>query len=310
MLVNREGILAKVEPLGTYNTDPTPVAGTDDVLIENPAWSPEGLNMIDRPTVRASIGTVKHIYAGMMKTISFDVELKGSGTAGTPPEVGPLLRACGLGETIVASTSVTYAPVSTGHESCTIYYFQDGKRHVLTGCRGNATLNLQAGSYGKWTFTMMGHSGASTDVSFPTLTYDSTVPVPLTGLSFSIDSYSAIVNTLSLDLGNDIQTPSSLAQSDGYGESRIIERDVKGTLDPEEVLVATYDFESKLRSGATFSMTTGAIGSTGGNIVTVTCPAVSYRNIGPGSREGIRTAELEIGCAESSGDDEISIAFT
>ena len=63
------------------------------------------------------------------------MELAGSGTAGTAPRYGALLQACGLSETIVASTSVTYAPVSSAFSSATIYFNNDGIRHILTGCR-------------------------------------------------------------------------------------------------------------------------------------------------------------------------------
>jgi hypothetical protein len=73
------------------------------------------------------------------------VELAGSGTAGTAPAYGSILKACGFSETIVASTSVTYAPVSSSFSSVTIYYNVDGVRHKLTGCRGTFTLNGTVG---------------------------------------------------------------------------------------------------------------------------------------------------------------------
>lgn len=38
--------------------------------------------------------------------LAFRVEAKGSGTKGTAPPFGPLLRACGMAEMIVATTSV------------------------------------------------------------------------------------------------------------------------------------------------------------------------------------------------------------
>jgi hypothetical protein len=46
--------------------------------------------------------------------VEFDVDLVGSGTAGTAPAWGPLIQACAFAEVIVASTSVTYNPVSSG----------------------------------------------------------------------------------------------------------------------------------------------------------------------------------------------------
>jgi len=122
MLVNREVILAKIE--GTYGVDSVPVEGTDAMLVENVSWSNEGLRMNERPAVRANIGMLQQVFGGKLFTVTFDVEMKGAGGAiDVPPEFGPLLRACGIGETITPATDVTYTPVSTGHESVTIYYF-------------------------------------------------------------------------------------------------------------------------------------------------------------------------------------------
>ncbi|WP_444932401.1 hypothetical protein ACJJIF_22000 (plasmid) [Microbulbifer sp. SSSA002] len=71
--------------------------------------------------------------------VTFNAELKGSGAAGTPPEIAPLLRACGLAETITAGTSVEYNLASEGHESITLYLYEDGSLYKLTGVRGTWT---------------------------------------------------------------------------------------------------------------------------------------------------------------------------
>ena len=75
MIINREVILVKEEV--TYNTDPVPTEGANAVLVENPAWQNEGLRMNERPAVRSSIGQLQHVYGGMLRTVTFDVELKG-----------------------------------------------------------------------------------------------------------------------------------------------------------------------------------------------------------------------------------------
>lgn len=307
MLVNREVILAKIEV--TYNTDPTPGAG-DAILVEEPSWGHEGLRMVERPAVRANIGMLQSIYAGRLETISFACEAKGSGTAGTAPEVGVLLRSCGFDETIVAVTSVTYAPVSTGQESCTIYYYRDGKRKIITGCRGNVTMSLEAGGIGKYNFTMTGHVAAETDTAMITPTYDSTVPVPLIGVPFAIGGYSAVINALNFDMSNTVATPASIAAADGFGEVRVTKRDVNGSFDPEDTLVATNDWLGDFTAGTTAALDTGVIGSTAGNRYRVQMPVVYYRDVAPGDRDGVRTLDVTFGATESSGDDEVSIAYT
>jgi len=310
MLTSREVILCKEE--STYNTDSAPTASADAILISNPSWANEGLRMNERDVVKKTLGKKKSIYGGSLKTVTFDVEIKGSGTAGTAPDLGVLLEICGMTETVVASTSVTYAPESdpASMKSGTLWYYQDGLIHKLTGCRGNFSANLETGNVGMFSFTITGHSVAPIDGAIVTPTVDATDPVSIKGTSFTIDSYAATINSLAFDMSNTVAMPADMNATDGYGEIFVAQRDINGTFDPEMELVATEDFDGNFRSGAAMALTTGAIGATAGNILTVTMPAVSYRDISPGDRDGIRTYELAYGAAESSGDDGVSIAFT
>ncbi len=308
MLTNREIITFKLE--NTYRTDSTPAVSADEVLVENPSWTHEGLRMAQRNPVRVSLGKLAQIYAGTLKAVSFDVELKGSGTAGTVPELGTLLRACGMGETISAGTSVTYASVSTGHEPFTMWYYQDGTLHKLNGCRGNVAFNLAAGEIGKLSFTITGHPGTVTDATLPTAAYNATVPAPFINAGFAVDSYADVINALTFDLGNTIATPPDVNQSNGYGEIQIVSRDINGSFDPEHELVAVEDFIGNFTSGKSMALTTGAIGSTAGNICTITMPGISFRDVSPADRDGIRSLEIPFGAAETTTDNELSIAFT
>ena len=102
--------------------------------------------------------------------LTIEVELAGSGAAGTAPAWDPLMRSCGNSVATVASTSVTYAPESTTHESCTIHYFDDGIRHVVIGSRGSWSLNAEVGQIPVLTFTMTGRYATPTDDGIGTVT--------------------------------------------------------------------------------------------------------------------------------------------
>lgn len=308
LTTKRKLLLAKVEV--TYNIDPTPSAGTDAVLVEDLNWSNEGLKMVERPAIRPSLGTLQQIYAGRMVSVSFSAEVKGSGAAGTAPELGALFRACGLDETIVASTSVTYAPVSASLESATLYVYEDGKQIKVTGCRGNVSFALEAGNKPMATFTMTGHVAAQTDVALPAATFDSTTPEPFIGGSFTIDSYSAVISALNFDLGNALVYPEDVNAADGYGEVIITGRDVNGSINPLDELVADEDYIGNFTAGSTMALATGGIGATAGNILTVSMPAVYYRDASSADRDGIAALDLAFGAAESTTDDEVSLAFT
>lgn len=308
MLVNREVILFGIE--SAYNTDPTLVPATHSILVEEPSWSNEGLRMVERSPVRQNIGMLQQVYAGRLETVTFNVEIKGSGTAGTAPELGPLLRACGCGETIVPATSVAYSPASTGHESGYMYYYRDGKLRKLGGIRGNFTSAFETGNTGKLSFTLTGHPVDEVDSAIITPVYDAIVPAPVIGAAFAVGGYSAVINALNFDAGNTLAFPPSINAANGYGEILITRRDVNGSFDPEDTLVATNDWMGDFTGGTSMALDTGVIGATAGNQFRAQMPAIYYRDMAPGDRDGVRTLDATFGAVESAGDDDFTITFT
>lgn len=306
--IYREAILAGIE--STYDTDPTLTAGANGVLVEEPAWNLEGLRMIERNPIKASHAREQKIFGGTLRKVSFKCEVKGSGTAGTAPEIGPLLRACGMSETIVASTSVTYSHVSTGFESLTLYYYMDGLQYIITGARGNVELTFEVGNRIMASFEFVGHSVAPTDVALVAPTYDTTTPEALIGAPFAVNSYAAKINSITVNLNNQIAMPADITAADGYHEIQITGRAPSGSFDPEHTLVATQDWEGDLRAGTLRALTTGAIGATAGNIVTMNLDNIGYMDIGQGERESLRTNDIPFECYENAGEDEVELVFT
>ncbi len=307
LLRKRSGILLKIE--STYGSDAVPLVGTDGMLVENLKWNNQGLKMVSRPAVRSTLGQLRQLYGGRLINLTFDVELKGSGAAGTAPEIGPALRACGLGETIVASTSVAYSPVSTGIESATAYVFEDGKRHVVTGCRGNVKFTFGAGNKGMASFTLTGHVADPTDVAFPSITVDSNAPGIFVQAAFEIDGFSGKISELMFDCGNKISTPEDCNSADAYGDVLIVDRDVNGSINPLDELIANENWIGNFSSNAVMALSTGTVG-TAGNQYAITMPAVSYRDVSPDEREGVASLTLPFGAAENTGDDEFTLTFT
>ena len=136
--------LIVIETESTYGTDPTPT-GADAVLVRDLSITPQSSDVVSRDLIRPYLGASQQLLANTRVECTFSVELAGSGTAGTAPQYGKALKACGLAETIVANTSVTYDPVSTGFESVTIHYNIDGVRHKMTGCRGSVAISANVG---------------------------------------------------------------------------------------------------------------------------------------------------------------------
>ena len=310
MLDRRAVILVKDEV--TYNTDSVPVAGTDAIMSEDFKWAFVSSRMHQRRPVRASLAAMKPIYAGTLISVSGKTEIKGSGAAGTAPEIAPLLRASGWAETISGGVSVTYKPTSVqaSIKSSSMYFYDDGLLLKITGARGKTNVDLAVGSVGylNWEFT--GHFVSVTDVALPSATYDSTAPSPLLSVPFAADAYSAVISKLAFDLGAEISTDESIAAADGYGEVMVVGRQVTGSFDAARVTKATYDFIGKWQSGAVIALDTGVIGGTAGNKYQITMPAITHTEVGRGARNNIGTYEMKFAAAENTGDDEVSIVFT
>lgn len=306
-LQRRRLLLAKVEL--TYNTDPTPTGSANAVLIEDLNWQTEGLRMVERPAIRSSLGALQHLYGGSLLACSFKVEVKGSGAAGTAPEIGDLLLGCAHAETISASTSVTYAPASASQSSLTLYIYEDGTLIKMTGSRGTVNFTGEVGERLMAEFTFVGHFSGPTDVALATPTYDSTVPPILINGSFSIGGFSAVIQAFNFSSGITVETPPDLSATDGYGQVLCTSRDVAGSINPEQPLVASHDFMAAFKAGTTEAVNLGPIGSAG-NQFQITMPAAYYRSISPSERQGVLAYDLPFGAAEDSGDDEYAIVFT
>lgn len=279
-------------------------------LVEDLKWSPANERMAERKPTRATFGELKKIYAGHLVEVSFSMEIKGSGVAGTAPEIGDCLKACGFAETITASTSVEYLPATTGQKSCTIYVWEDGDLIKLVGCMGKVTFDLATGAIGKASFTFTGHQkGNISATAFPSPSYSAIVPVPIIGVAFSLGG-ALDVSKLSVDMGISVATPDSMSSVDGYGDIYISDRNVTGSIDPLAKTADQKDYLVDWKSGTESALTTGAIGSVAGNKYTLSMPKV-YNAAAPkaGDRSGQISRELSLHALPTSGDDEFSLLF-
>jgi hypothetical protein len=146
-------LLAKVE--NTYADSALTFAGTDAMLVSNLDVTPLDGTMIDRELVLPFLGNRQKITGQRLFRLSFDVELTVGTGLGVAPKWGKLLVACGFSQTVVATTSVTYAPVTKPGANDSSVAFDvnvDGNRHIGRGGRGTATFVLEAGELPRISF--------------------------------------------------------------------------------------------------------------------------------------------------------------
>lgn len=309
--VREQALFAKLE--STFGTFNTPV-GTDVLQVMNLKPNPaENLRWISREIIRSSLNDEQGLYGGALMGFEFDVELKGSGAAGTAPRFGPLLQACGLQETIVASTSVTYRPISTltSHKGVSIGYKAGGVYRTAKGCRGNVSMTLAAGMPAKLSFKMVGQINTEADAAAPSPTFETTRPPPFLSAAFSIGAFACPIAELSLDLANTVAISPDPNSANGYGEVRVTARKTAGKVNPEAKLIATKDYVGIFRANTLQAMVTGTIGGTAGNRWALNIPNAYFMNVPFGERDQLLTHEIEFGAAESASlDDEFNLVLT
>lgn len=104
-------ILVKLE--STYGTDSVPTA-TDAVLCKSLNINPLEGSSVQRDLIRPYFSNAGSIRVENFVSIDFETEIAGSGTAGTAPEWGALLKACNFSETITATAITTLTSTAIG----------------------------------------------------------------------------------------------------------------------------------------------------------------------------------------------------
>jgi hypothetical protein len=304
-------LLAKEE--STYGTDPTPTTGSNAFLAYDVELRPQS-TVIERNPMSVTLSREKTKNTFKFYEISFMVEIAGSGSAGTAPRgVGDLLEACGMSETVVGATSVTYKPATSSLKSVTIYGHKDGIMYELNGCVGNVNIIARAGETPKYQFSLSGLYNIPADTTFPSsATFDSTQPEVCQGLTYTFGSSLAPnASSLEINLNNEIGRLDTFAGADGIAAFAVTSRNPQFTLETEAITRATSDGDlwSDLGTFTSRAMSL-ALGATAGNICTITTPAAVIDNMNVVDRNGIQSYSLTGSLARSSGDDEVSIAYT
>jgi hypothetical protein len=310
MIDEKRAIIAKIE--GTYGTDAVPSGATNAILAKNITWTPLSGGYADRAAVALpSLGRFSSKTAIKRGMIEFDVELTGTGTLGTPPPYGPLLRACGLSETIVAVTSVTYAPVSGPFDSVSIYANIDGLQQKLLGCRGSVSLSMPNEQIPMLHFKLLALYALPTDTALPALTltaFQQPLPFNRTNTTpISLHGFALGMQQGDIDLANDVQYQSFPGGSE---QVFIVNRAPIGKVEMEHPTMAAKDFFTLVDSAATgaFTFTHGTVAT---NKIQLNANQVRLTNPTRGNVRGIATLKMDLELAPSNAlNDEFSLVYT
>lgn len=296
-------ILAKIET--TYGTDPTPTGAANAILATSVQLEPILGTEVSRDLLLPYLGSQGMVLSGTYGRIKFEVEVAGSGVAGTAPAYGPLLRGCGMAQVINAGTDVAYNFVSTSEEAVTIWAMKDGIKHVLLGCRGAFTIEGAPNSILRYVFTFTGLLGTITDAAMPAVTltaFIKPVPVNKANTTATLHGHAGACESFSFDSGIEI-APRLLINHESI---EISDRVASGSIVFETVSLATVDWFAKALAHATDELAI-VHGITAGNIVEFNAPKVQIGRPTYGATNKIINNSVPLMFLPDAGNDEFEI---
>lgn len=277
--------------------------------------SPYEGSRIERTRMREQFGADAEINAGPNVQVTTTVPLAGSGAAGTPPNFGMLLRACGLAETIdntVDSEKVEYRPATDDHESFCVWFVEDGQLQKVPGVRGTLEANFPAGEFPTAAYTLTGlyqrpevHAGP---LSQTLSDIEDEIPVNKqnTG-TFSVHGHQGCGQSLTLTLGNEVTYRNLI----GCESVMITNRVVTGQVEIEAPDLATKNYFTAIESHETVTAAAIAFehGKTAGNIITLSAPKVQLSTLSRTDSDGIVHYQMDTRYLPDEGDDEFVLTF-
>lgn len=305
-------VAAKIET--TYGVAQT-LAAADAMFVTDFTHKMIEGDVVDRNNITGAMGAQGSVRVSQYDMIEFSVELAGSGSAGVAPRYSPLLKACGFSEVITATTSVVYAPVSSGFNSLTmgVFYKDDAgnnMRQLITGARGTVTLEMGAGSIPmlKFSFTGLYNDPASATA----LTGDfASIPVPKGVNKANTPTATLFGETLPVDSVT-INPGIEVKYRNLINLESVDILDRKGSLSvgfsAETTTAATnWVVRGKNNDLGAFSITHG---STAGNIVAVSVPNNQLKTVSPNWDGNLMKMSVEADIVPTAPNTDLTITLT
>lgn len=292
-------------------TPATPTAGANAILCRGLTPQPIKGKFVERNLIRGAKGNYGSLFAGGHRVFEFEIELAGSGAAGTAPKFGPLLMGCQMSETITAGTSVAYQPHGQDGDYMTLIANLDGVEFMMSDAKGTWSIALNSEEIPVLRFTYLGKYHPVVDVNFPSGIDFTGFQQPLTvgddnTSTFTIAGLDLVTKTFSLDYANQV------VWKDLINRSGVRAPDRKPTANAvfEFTKVATRDWVNDVVTGTEMPLVISH-GLDAGNIVSIACPKLQF-NAEPSLSDEDKVAMFtgSFAVKPNAGNDEIVLTFT
>ena len=321
LLGKRSQVLVKLE--ATAGTDAILSLAQASMFMEayEVTFDPE-FEFAERAPMISTMGRLAGVPVGQKGKLTFNVPIKGSGTAGTAPALGKLLLACAMSETIVASTSVAYSPSTTAAQTITVVFDTGesaftgtaGIRRKLVGGVGTVEFDFTRGAFAIAKFEFVGRFVTPVDVTYADIAQsdlENTSPVAVKGVTFTEGGTATTARAVRVSLANAMGLREDITETSSYTTGIIVDRAPEGTLEVEATTRADRDRWATTLDGTTQAISLTALGSVAGNIVAFSVPLAVFTALPEEDSDGKVYHSIPFEAAKSeSGDDELTLTLT
>ncbi|MGE4321768.1 MAG: hypothetical protein AB7E60_01910 [Sphingobium sp.] len=298
----------------TYATDAAPTGAANAILTRNFSTKPVESDRLERNLDQRIFGARASAATSQRRTMSFEVELAGSGAAGTAPPWMELLEACGMAAPVVTagvSAAQGFAAPGAAASSLTLHDYMADQRRKTVGAVGTFSIDLTAGAYGFFGFQMTGLIPATAPFDksaapASTLTrWKQPQEVNVDNTTVSLDGYSCIMRSWRAEAGVDV----ALRNLVGSRYVRRGNHNLTSTLLIEAPDVATKDYIARLRANdlVAFGLTHGALA---GGTTAFASPKVQIADIVESEENDILMWSLSLIHTVDGGSPDLTITAT
>jgi hypothetical protein len=295
------------------------------------------VSVVEKQIVRSSLTKSKNLIGRRLYNLKPKTMLSNAGGAdtsttvatgvtktngGLPPFFSPLLRACGMQQSIGGSVSVLYRPRSSGFESATAVVYADTIKHQVTGLVGTFSIDGTAGEGIELSFDMKGNYALPTAGTLPSPTYpldekvlcqsETIRVVPSTG---AIATFTPIVRSFKMDLGGTTVERKDANSAFGLYGLYFVDRKPTFELVVEVDIIGNFDPFSNLAS-STGSITTHAVSflhgagtSAGAANIGFYFGSLQVKDVQYQDDGGIRTYAISYDVFNATDDQDFSMRF-
>jgi len=297
-------LLAKIQPANAKGVDAGPTVAANAIRVVDFSVGVI-VDTISRKVKKATMGELPHLMNKKGIQIDCECDIHGSGVAGVPPELSPLLQMAALTESPNPGVDVRYAPTTKNRRVGTVHAYEDGLLWTLIDAVAEISTQYTIDNESKIKITIS--AGWNDPVAAPmpaNAQFQSTQPIVGDTMDVVTENAGAIiVGSLALTAGNDIQ------QKRGTGQNEFTVRDRAPSVSITKDSVSDAADWLALTGAADVAIN-AQFGQTAGNKLAINIPRGRRESIKTGEKVDVFTRDVAYKLYETAGDDQFELIFS